>query len=84
MKTYNINRQRDGRNSTIISNGLTLEEARKELLDLFNMEFGTSFNNWGVAVLATRNSSEGATPTHADGTRSFTYDVYRYWIEIEG
>lgn len=82
MKTYTINKKRDGeRFGRVIESGLTLQEAHAELLDLFNREFDTMYSNWGLAVNATRHKCDGACRTFSDGTRTFSYDVYRYWIE---
>lgn len=85
MKTYTIKKKRDGEHfGKVIESGLTLQEAYAELLDLFNRRFDTIFKNWGIAVNATRNNStDYACKTFGDGTRSFSYDVYTYWIEEE-
>lgn len=84
MKTYKITKQRDGeRRKQIISEGLELRDAQKELLQLFNNKFETCYKNWGIAVSATKGTNEGACPTFSDGTRSFSQDVYTWRIEEE-
>ena len=84
MKTYKITKQRDGeRSKQIISEGIELRDAQKELLQLFNNKFDTCYKNWGIAVAATKGTCEGARPTFSDGTRSFSQDVYTWRIEEE-
>lgn len=84
MKKYTLTKKRDGeRFGRVIESGLTLREARAELLDLFNREFGTMYSHWGLAVNATRHKVDGACRTFSDGTRTFSYDVYTYCIEEE-
>lgn len=84
MKTYKITKQRDGeRRKQIISEGLELREAQKELLQHFNVAFETCYKNWGIAVSATKGTCECACPTFYDGTRAFRKDVYIWEIEEE-
>ena len=80
MKTYQITKQRDGeRRKQIISEGLELRDAQKELLQLFNNKFDTCYKNWGIAVSATKDYAETyATPTFPDGTRWFRH-VFDTW-----
>ena len=85
MKTYKITKQRDGeRRKQIISEGLELRDAQKELLQYFNVAFETCYKNWGIAVSATKGDAVShATPTFSDGTRWFSNDVYTWRIEEE-
>ena len=41
-------------------------------------------DNWGMAVILTKNRAFSATRTCGDGTRSFEYDGRRFFIEEEG
>ena len=93
MKTYNIVKetnpylaQRDGmgrKTKVVLESGLTLKEAQKELLRMFNHDFDCYCPNWGLAVAISnkRNESVVATPTFADGTRSYESDSRYYSIE---
>ena len=99
MKTYKVicktNAYQASRNamfkkhSTVaeILGGLSLKEAYKELLSLYNDKFEserTYATNWGIAVIQSLPYLDGANITHKDGTRSFDYDGYRYEIITEG
>lgn len=61
--------------------GLTMKEAYKVMLDLYNKCFGDEFfaKNWGLAVLHGE-----ANPTHSDGIRSFEDDGVTYCMETCG
>ena len=72
-----------GKTEVTITNGLTMKEARKKLLQMFNRTFGTSYTNWGIAVRMTIDDVFGARPTFSDGTRAFDYDGRTYSIEKE-
>lgn len=76
---------RNGGNRTLES-GLTLKEAYKKLLDLYNEQYSDErpyANNWGLAVIQSRPYVFGASPTFKDGTRSFDVDSRSYIIELE-
>jgi hypothetical protein len=92
MTTYKITgntngyiANRDGRFNgkceiTLVS-GLTLKEAREELLRMFNNEYETSFPNWGV-VMNSKIGKDYCT-RHQDGTYTFEYDSRYFMIETE-
>lgn len=95
MKTYKITcstngwiASRDahfpkGKTEYTVESNLSLKEAYKSLLDIYNVKFDTDFKNWGLAVINDKDSSEGARPTFQDKTRSFEYDSSYYRIEEE-
>lgn len=76
----------NGKCDVTLDSGLTLKEAHKRLLDLFNTMYRDEYHasNWGMAVILTKNRAFSATPTFRDGTRSFEYDGRRFHIEEEG
>ena len=68
----------------VIESGLTWEEARKMLLDMFNAKFEWQVGyapNWGIAVIKTKKFVDGANKTYRDGTRSFSWDSRVFSIE---
>lgn len=67
----------------IVSEGLSLKQAKIELLDLFNECYELNCKHWGLAVVASKNRIEGANRTRKDGTRSFEYDSRVYSIELD-
>lgn len=68
-----------GKTQITIESGLTLKEAQKKLLDFFNEDYDTYFQNWGlVRCNYPYNSS-----SFSDGTRSYEYDSRYYSIEEE-
>lgn len=70
---------------TLVSN-LTIEQARESLLFLYNEKYSCERHyarNWGLAVIQSRKSAFGASPTFRDGTRSFDFDGRVYKIEEE-
>lgn len=76
----------DGKTEITIESGLSLNDARKKLLALFNECFCDELpyvGNWGLAVMLTSGRAFGATKTFSDGTRSFDYDGRRFFIEVE-
>lgn len=97
MKTYSIIAetnpyiaQRDarfnGRTRVVLESGLTLKEAYKELLDMYNRMFECErpyAANWGLAVIQSAPCLFGACKTFQDGTRTFDYDSRTYTIEEE-
>lgn len=60
--------------------GLPLKEAQKRLLDFYCEQAEEHFANWGLAVMDRRHEGLEAGKTCNDGTRSFTYDVFKYSI----
>lgn len=95
MKTFKIIRKTDsyharffanGKCEDTIKSGMTLKEAQKELLDMYNgiyMEERPYAPNWGMAVIQSKGHVFGASKTLGDGTRSFDYDSVKYSIEEE-
>ena len=72
-----------GKAEIVIADNLTLKEAQKRLLSMFNECYELGCSNWGMAVIARKKRAEGAYPTHEDGTRSFDYDSRTFSIEEE-
>lgn len=97
MKTYKITATTNGyiASRDIMFNGntevtlesrLTLKEAQKMLLDMFNDKFDWEYGyspNWGIAVIKSAKRAEGANNTYKDGTRSFVWDSRTFSIEAE-
>ena len=80
--TYCIVIKKDGdRFRRVVFKGLSIEEARKELLDMFNRDFDTNYTNWGLAVNATKKMTDHACETFSDGTRWYCYDTKKVYIE---
>lgn len=80
--------QFNGRIEIIVERELTLKEAYKMLLDMFNEKYADNEEvgyaaNWGIAVIRSRKYVDGATPTFSDGTQSFDWDGRSYVIEAE-
>lgn len=91
MKTYAIIKTRDGfcgqpGMRETLSTGLTLKDAQRELLRLFNIEIEkheavSAFKNWGLACAWDgKETTIKAFKTGPDGTRYFRYDVYEWAI----
>lgn len=71
----------NGKIEITIDQDLTLREAQKKLLDMFNEDYedrGWFAVNWGIAV---NISGRLAAPTFNDGTRQYEYDSRVYRIE---
>lgn len=94
MKTYAITKTRDGfcgqpGMRETLSTGLTLKDAQRELLRLFNIEIEkheavSAFKNWGLACAwEGKDTTLKAYKTRSDGTRYFRYDVYEWAIISE-
>lgn len=92
MKTYRIIRRTNpylaqrchgGKTYEVLHEGLTLKEAYKILLDMYNEYADHYMPNWGMAVSHDINGSAEAHKTHRDGTRSFDWDSRIYSIEEE-
>ena len=76
----------NGKCRVVKSSGLTLKEAQKELLRMYNEMFEDErpfARNWGFAVIQSHRHVDGAFPTHSDGTRTCEYDGRRYITEEE-
>jgi hypothetical protein len=71
---------RNGGNKVIFSN-LTLKEAHKKMLELYNELFDNYANNWGIAVRQSSKTFDGAKKTQKDGIREIRYDSRIYKIE---
>lgn len=71
----------NGKTEVILSKGMTLKEAREELLRLFCDKYEVYFPNWGVA----RNSIIGRNTTSRfkDGTYSYEFDSRIFSIQKE-
>ena len=93
MKTYKITghtnsyiAQRDicfnGRTEIVVEEGLTLQEANKKLLAMFNddydAELGSHLPNWGLVI-----AQDWPATHHDDGTYSYEYDSRYYSVEEE-
>lgn len=71
-----------GRTSVDIVNGLTLREAQKKLLDMYNTDYSDNrvyCSNWGLAVIQSNRHGVGA--YNSCGTRHYEYDSRVYSIE---
>lgn len=73
----------NGKTEVTLEQGLTLKEAYKELLALFNRKHDLCAPNWGIAVRLTKDSCDSARPTFQDGTRCFSWDSRTFTIEFE-
>lgn len=71
----------NGQAREVIDEFEDLASARKELFNMYRNQFDSSAKNWGLAVIESRRSDDGAMSTNVDGTRTFTYDVFSYRIE---
>lgn len=97
MPTFKITAKTNGyiANRDIMFNGncyvtleksLTLPEAKKHLLEMYNEKFMDErpyAENWGIAVIQSQNHVHGAYRTFRDGTRSFSWDSRTFSIEEE-
>ena len=72
-----------GKTKIVIADNLTLKEAQRKLLSMFNECYELGCSNWGAAVMARRRRVFCAYPTREDGTRSFDYDSRTFSIEEE-
>ena len=70
-----------GKTEIVVAYNLTLKEAQRKLLSMFNECYELDCSNWGMAVIASKERAEGAYKTHEDGTRSFDYDSRTFSIE---
>lgn len=72
-----------GKTEIVIDDNLTLKEAQRRLLSMFNGYYELGCSNWGMAVIATKSRDFCAYPTSEDGTRCFDYDSRTFSIEEE-
>ena len=72
-----------GKTEIVIADNLTLKEAQKRLLSMFNECYELGCSNWGAAVMARKHRVFCAYPTRDDGTRCFEYDGRTFSIEEE-
>ena len=73
----------NGKTEITLADNLSLKEAQRKLLSMFNDCYELDCSNWGMAVIARKKCAEGADETHEDGTRSFDYDSRTFSIEEE-
>ena len=73
--------QFNGKTQIIVARNLTLKEAQRKLLSMFNGYYELNCSNWGMAVIARKKRAEGACKSHEDGTRCFIYDSRYFGIE---
>ena len=76
----------NGNTEVVLENNLSLSQARKSLLDMYNDRFSDErpyASNWGMAVIQSARHTDGATATNSDSTRSFEYDSRYFSIEEE-
>lgn len=85
-KTNSYIAQRDskfnGRLCVVVSSSLSLRDAQRQLLSMYNDTFcaqRSTAPNWGIAVQQARRHHDGA-GSHPDGTRFFEYDSRLYCI----
>lgn len=70
-----------GKTEIVIADNLTLKEAQRKLLSMFNECYELGCSNWGVAVIATKSRDFCAYTTREDGTRCFDYDSRTFSIK---
>lgn len=66
-----------GKCEVTFKENLTLREAQKELLRMYNYDYDTCWSNWGLAVI----HSNGYAWSGDDGIRTYVYDSRAYNIE---
>lgn len=66
-----------GKCEVTFADKLTLREAQRELLRMYNYDYDTCWSNWGLAVI----HGNGSAWSGADGNRSYEYDSRVYSIE---
>ena len=69
----------NGKCNVIFKSGLSLSEARKELLSMLQNDYEVYFPNWGVAMNS--NIGKDYCTHYSDGTYSYSYDSRSYYIE---
>lgn len=71
----------NGKCNVVLKSGLTLKEAKAELLSMFNYDYEVSYPNWGVVMHS--NLGQSHCTRYMDGTYSYEYDSRSYCIEEE-
>lgn len=66
--------------SYVVDTFESLKDAQREMLNLFNNHFETSYSNWGLAVANTRKSGVFYAFSLKRGLRGFDYDGYMFEI----
>ena len=66
----------NGNTEVTLADGLSLKEAQGLLLDYFNMDYDTCYQNWGLV----RCNHPYNSSSYSDGTRSYDYDGRCYSI----
>lgn len=66
-----------GKCEVTFKEGLSLREAQKELLRMYNYDYHTCWSNWGLAVIHSNLHAWSGD----DGIRTYEYDSRRYCIE---
>ena len=69
-----------GRTKVVFKDDLSLKEAQKELLRMYNHDNDTCYSNWGLAVIHSAKRIDGAF-TYSNGMRCYRYDSRDYMIE---
>jgi len=82
-RTSGYKRYNNSNYAKTFQSGLSLKEAQGALLAMFREDAGRYVANWGVATRIQSVPGLEAYPTHKDGTRAYTEDVYTYRIEEE-
>ena len=68
-----------GKTEIVLERNLTLHEAQRKLLDFFNEDYDTAYQNWGLV----RCNHSDLSSSCKDGTRSYEYDSRYFSIEEE-
>lgn len=66
-----------GKTEVVFKDDLSLKDAKNELLRMYNYDYGTFWNNWGMAII----QSKGNAWTASDGMRAYEFDSRTYKIE---
>lgn len=65
-----------GKTEITIADSLTLKEAQEKILDFFNEDYDTCYQNWGLV----RCNYPYQSSSCKDGTRGYEYDSRYYCI----
>lgn len=71
----------NGECNVILKSGLSLNEAKAELLSMFKYDYEVYYPNWGVVMHS--NLGKSYCTRYMDGTYSYEWDSRRYSIEEE-
>lgn len=69
----------NGKTRVVLASGMTLREAQKSLLSMFNRDYDTWYSNWAHV----RRKYSWETRSYPDGTRRYEYDSRIFKIEKE-